>query len=72
MKITLDKDLIRQLMLKKNIKSQKELAKQMEISPGELSLILSNKFCPLKSNVEKLVNILGEKTLSTIKIQKPR
>lgn len=72
MKITLDKDLIRQLMLEKNIKSQKELAKLMEISPGELSLILSNKFCPIKSNVEKLVNILGEKTLGTIKIQKPR
>ena len=44
----------------------------MAISPGELSLILSNKFCPVKSNVEKLIDILGEETLKTIKIQKPR
>lgn len=56
LKISKDKVHIR--MKEKNIKSQTELAKLMGITKNQLSVILSNRFDPIKSNVNKLCNIL--------------
>ncbi|RYL96738.1 DNA (cytosine-5-)-methyltransferase [Sporolactobacillus sp. THM7-7] len=69
MKVILDKKMIRRLMVTKSIKTQKDLAKKMKITPNQLSLILSDNFCPIKSSIEKLVNILGEEVLKSIMIK---
>lgn len=66
MDFVLDKNKIVSLMRKKGIKSQTELAKKMEISKNQLSLILSHKFNPVKSNVSLMADILGDDILSAI------
>lgn len=66
MDFTLDKNKIISLMKKKEIKSQTELAKRMGISKNQLSLILSHKFNPVKSNVSLMADILGDDILSAI------
>lgn len=71
MKTVIDKKKIRSLMNKNGIKSQKQLAELMDITPNQLSLMLSTSFSPLKSNVEKLINILGDEVLHAITIRKP-
>lgn len=45
-------------MKQKNIKTQTELAKMLNITKNQLSVMLSNKFTPLKSNVIELCKIL--------------
>lgn len=62
----LDKAKIRHLMTKDGYSTQTELAKAMGITKNQLSMILSDDFNPLKSNVQKLVGILGEDVLSAI------
>lgn len=66
MKTVLDKKEIRNLMKKKGIKTQKELAKSMGITKNQLSVMLSNSFSPIKSNVSNLVNVLGYGVLKSI------
>ena len=66
MKFVFDKDKIIDLMHKKGIKSQTELAKRMGITKNQLSLILSHKFNPIKSTVSSMADILGEDILSAI------
>jgi len=45
----LDKFKIRELMTKKQIESQTELARMLGISKNQLSNLLSDKFEPIKS-----------------------
>lgn len=58
-KLIISKSKLNKMMRKKNIKTQTELAKMMNITKNQLSVILSDKFNPIKSNVEKLCNALG-------------
>lgn len=57
-KISIDKNKLKRIMHEKNIKSQTELALNMGITKNQLSVILSDKFTPIKSNVEKMCEIL--------------
>lgn len=57
-KISIDKNKLKKIMHEKNIKSQTELALNMGITKNQLSTILSDKFTPIKSNVEKMCEIL--------------
>ncbi|EQJ21985.1 helix-turn-helix family protein [Clostridioides difficile P15] len=57
-KITIDKNRVRKIMKEKNIRSQNQLALNMGITKNQLSAILSEKFTPIKSNVEKLCEVL--------------
>ena len=57
-KISIDKNKLKKIMHEKNIKSQTELALNMGITKNQLSVILSDKFTPIKSNVEKMCEIL--------------
>lgn len=57
-KISIDKNKLKKIMHEKNIKSQTELALNMGITKNQLSVILSDKFTPIKSNVEKICEIL--------------
>ena len=50
---------VKELMAKKHINTQAELAKMLGISQNQLSNILSEKFSPIKSNVEELAKFLG-------------
>lgn len=57
-KITISKELLYKAMEEKEIKTQTELAEKMGISKNQLSVILSEKFNPIKSNVMKLCETL--------------
>ncbi|WP_419724819.1 DNA (cytosine-5-)-methyltransferase [Terrisporobacter petrolearius] len=57
-KISIDKNKLKKIMHEKNIKSQTELALNMGITKNQLSVMLSDKFTPIKSNVEKMCEIL--------------
>ncbi|MDU3776267.1 MAG: DNA (cytosine-5-)-methyltransferase [Clostridium perfringens] len=57
-RITIDKNKLINIMKKKGIKNQVELAACMGITKNQLSVILSEKFVPIKSNVERLCDIL--------------
>ena len=52
----LDKNLIRKLMLEKWISTQQELAEVLGLSKSQLSNLLSDKFNPIKSNVQEIAN----------------
>ncbi len=54
----IDKIKVREAMSKKNIKTQTQLAKMLNITKNQLSLMLSEKFDPIKSNVSNLCNML--------------
>jgi transcriptional regulator with XRE-family HTH domain len=55
-----------ELMAKKKIKSQSEFAALLGISKNQLSNILSDKFNPIKSNVNELAEFLGVNPLELI------
>lgn len=57
-KISIDKNKLKKVMSKKHIKNQNELASNMGISKNQLSAILSDKFIPIKSNVQKMCEVL--------------
>ena len=57
-KTSIDKNKIKEIIKLKGLKNQTELASKMGITKNQLSEILSHKFSPLKSNVEKLCDIL--------------
>jgi DNA (cytosine-5)-methyltransferase 1 len=65
--VVVDKFKVKELMAKKKIKNQSELAKMLGISKNQLSNILSNKYRPIKSNIEELSNFLGVSPLEIIK-----
>ena len=59
--LMIDKKKVRYRMKQRNIRSQNELAKIMGITKNELSLILSDKFDPVKKNINLLCSILDVK-----------
>jgi len=65
--VKIDKFKVKELMAKKKIKNQTELAKMLGISKNQLSNILSNKFSPIKSNVIELANFLEVSPLEILK-----
>ncbi len=65
--LQLDKLKIKELMAKKGISTQSELAKILGISKNQLSNILSNRFNPIKSNVNELAEFFGVSPLKIIK-----
>ena len=67
MAVRIDKFKVKELMAKKKIKNQTELAKMLGISKNQLSNILSEKFSPIKSNVKELAEFLGVSPLEILK-----
>lgn len=57
-KLMLDKKKINKFMNERGISTQTELANMMNITKNQLSVILSDKYCPIKSSALKLCNIL--------------
>lgn len=56
--VVISKKKLKEIMKNKNIKTQTELAKMLNISKNQLSVILSDKFVPIKSNVVELCKVL--------------
>ena len=67
MSVEIDKFKVKELMAKKKIKNQTELAKMLGISKNQLSNILSNRYNPIKSNIVELAEFLGVNPLEIIK-----
>ena len=67
MSVEVDRFKIKELMAKKKIKNQTELAKMLGISKNQLSNILSNRYNPIKSNIVELAEFLGVNPLEIIK-----
>lgn len=55
----IDKDEVHAIMEKNNIKTQSELANRLGVTKNQLSVILSSKSNPIKSNCQKLCDVLG-------------
>ena len=56
--LIVDKYKIKEIMAKRKIDNFTQLAKMLGISKNQLSNILSNKFKPIKSNIEELAKFL--------------
>lgn len=56
--VLINKEVVLTAMNKKNISTQTELAERLQMSKSQLSQMLSEDFCPLKTNVVKLINEL--------------
>ncbi|MFD2114344.1 DNA (cytosine-5-)-methyltransferase [Paenibacillus yanchengensis] len=52
------KEAVLNAMKKKNISTQTELAERLGMNKSQLSQMLSDNFCPIKTNVMKLIEIL--------------
>jgi DNA (cytosine-5)-methyltransferase 1 len=65
--VRIDKFKVKELMAKKKIKNQTELAKMLGISKNQLSNILSDKYSPIKSNIVELAKFLGVSPLEILK-----
>ena len=61
---------VRELMAKKKINNQTELAEILGISKNQVSNILSEKFNPIKSNVIELAELLEVSPLEIIENKK--
>ena len=61
---------VKELMAKKGIKTQTELAEMLGVSKNQLSNILSEKFNPIKSNVIELAKFLEVNPLDIIENKK--
>ncbi|MFK5975444.1 MAG: helix-turn-helix transcriptional regulator [Sulfurovum sp.] len=61
---------VKELMAKKKIENQTELADGLGISKNQVSNILSERFEPIKSNVIQLANFLGVSPLEIIENKK--
>ena len=57
-KTTIDKNKVKEILKRKGVKNQTELANKIGITKNQLSEILSPKFSPLKSNIERLCDVL--------------
>ncbi len=64
---TIDKFKIQKLMAERKIKNFAELARMLGISSTQLSNVLSEKYSPIKSNVEELAHFLGVESLDILK-----
>lgn len=63
----LNKNLIKKLMLEKDINTFWELAKMLNLSKSQLSNLLSDKFNPIKSNVQEISDFFGIDPIDLIK-----
>lgn len=63
----LNKKLIKQLMLEKDINTFSELAKMLNLSKSQLSNLLSEKFNPIKSNVQEMSDFFGIDPIDLLK-----
>ncbi|MFV0518384.1 MAG: DNA (cytosine-5-)-methyltransferase [Aminipila sp.] len=76
MEYVIDKSEVHAIMEKKNIKTQSELAEKLGVTKNQLSVILSAKSNPLKSNYQKLCDVLGVEPMDIMvpknKIEKNR
>ena len=63
----IDRFKVKELMAKKKINNQTELAEMLGISKNQLSNILSDKFNPIKSNIVELAKFLEVSPLEIIK-----
>ena len=63
----LDKNLIKKLMLHKDINTLWELAKVLNISKSQLSNLLSNKFNPIKSNIQEIADFFQVDPIDLLK-----
>ena len=70
--LVIDKYKIKEIMAKRKIDNFTELAKMLGMSKNQLSSILSNRFKPVKSNVEELAKFLKVSPLDIIKEQKDK
>ncbi|WP_415311318.1 DNA (cytosine-5-)-methyltransferase [Clostridium perfringens] len=68
-KVELDKVKINNLMKEKGISTQTDLAQIMNITKNQLSVLLSSKYCPIKSNAIKLCEALNTDITSIIKLK---
>jgi DNA (cytosine-5)-methyltransferase 1 len=68
--LIIDKYKIKEIMARRKIDNFTQLAKMLKISKNQLSNILSNKFKPVKSNIEELAKFLKVSPLDIIKEQK--
>jgi len=67
--LKINKFKVKELMAKKEINTQTELAKMLGVSKNQLSNILSDKFNPIKSNVVELANFLDVNPLEIIEVK---
>ncbi len=67
--LNINKFKVKELMAKKEINTQTELAEMLGVSKNQLSNILSDKFNPIKSNVVELANFLGVTPLEIIEVK---
>ena len=65
--LVIDKYKIKEIMAKKKIDNFTELSKMLGMSKNQLSNILTNRFTPIKSNVQELANFLNVNPLDIIK-----
>ena len=65
--IVIDRNKIKKIMAKRRIDSFTKLAQMLGISKNQLSNILSNRYKPIKSNVEELAKFLKVSPLDIIK-----
>jgi len=65
--VQIDRFKVKELMAKKKINNQTELAEMLGISKNQLSNILSDKFNPIKSNIVELAKFLEVSPLEIIK-----
>lgn len=63
----IDKDKVHEIMKARNIKTQQELANLMGITKNQVSVLLSSKANPFKSNYLKLCSVLGVEPISLLK-----
>jgi DNA (cytosine-5)-methyltransferase 1 len=68
--LKINKYKVKELMAKKEINTQTELAEMLGISKNQLSNILSDKFNPIKSNVIELAEFLEVSPLEIIENKK--
>ena len=68
--MNIDKFKLKELMAKKEIKTQSELANLLGISKNQLSNILSDDFDPIKSNVRKIADFFEISPITIIKDKK--
>lgn len=62
----INKNKVLEKMKEKNITSQKDLAELLGISKSQLSNMLSEKYHPVKTNVEKLADLLDVKIIEIL------
>jgi DNA (cytosine-5)-methyltransferase 1 len=70
--LIVDRYKIKEIMAKRKIDNFTQLAKMLGISKNQLSNILSNKFRPVKSNIEELAGFLKVSPMDIISEDKKR